>query len=232
MIQEIEFEKSSLAVSVFAFVPDLTADVLAGLMADDESRVSLIVKRSGFADVESFGEILRGSYVLVVEEAVEDLQDGMIVAKTVHKATVCHFLAGNGRLYVWGDGKAKRNAASSIEALDDVPVVPVVFSSEDLVRFQHRLSLVSAIAVKNPKTNEVRRVRLSGKVEDYSTCNVLDPCNHAIESVAGVIEHTTHGKVKVTVGTRAAIRIGLKVGAVIDLDFLGWLVGRVADADA
>lgn len=231
MIHEIEFEKASLSVTAFAFSPATTIPVLADMMIM-EDRADLKTRKSGFADVETFGGILRGSFLLVTEEAVEVLREGMIVAETVYQVSICNFIMGDGGMYVWGDGSARKSMNLRLTVLDGNAPTPIDFKSEDLVRFQHRLNVVSSISVRNPKSKEIRKIRMVGKVEDYSSCNVLDPCNHEIESVAGTIEHQKLGVVKVTIGRKGTIKVGMKPGAIIETDFLGWIVGLIRDGSA
>lgn len=227
MQELIKFEKSTIGFSVYQFRGEKPSEILARLMRDE--RVDLARKKSGFLVVETGnGGLIRGDYFTILEEVVPDLVDGFVTSKKTYVPYSCEFAIRDGRAYVWGDAKARRACVASIAILDGLMPVLESFTSEDLVRFQHRLSVVSSIAIRNPKSKEVRRVRMVGKVEDYTTCNVLDPCNHEIESVAGTYQ-TPRGEAKVTVGKRGSVRLGFKVGSEIEVGDLGWLVDRIKD---
>lgn len=227
-IDEIEIPESSRSFTVYGFSTDISIDVLLKLMQEPEEHFSLDPERPGFHDLESDGKTIRGYFSVVAPFEVEKLVDGMTAKVLEKRIESCEFILSGDRLWAWGKSSAKTNLARRLTPLAGFGITPITVEQKQMSAFYDRLSMVHGISLRNPKDREVRTARLTGRIESYLEYKVVDPCNHGIEKVCGLLD-TPLGPLTVTVGTKGSLNLKVRRGFIMTLDCLVWLNSMILD---
>lgn len=226
-IDEIEVPGASYSVTAHNFKTDLITDLFKKLAGEDEV-FSLKDEKPGFHDLDCNGKILRGWYSWVTPFEVEHLAEGMVTKTLLKHVESCEFFATNGVLFTNGKQGVTNAMAQNLTALAGFGVTPFEFEFTQMKQFEDRLSMLKAIVLTNPKDREVRRARLGGRIENYSTYNVIDPRNHGIDSVSGLIDGPL-GPMTITVSTKGQIRLSVRKGFLLTFDTLLWCLAMIRD---
>lgn len=172
--------------------------------------------------------MVSGWFSLVVPFEVEHLVDGITTKTLLKKIESCEFFVQANSLFVTGKLGPQKILEHILASLAGYGVVALDFEYRHLSQFQDRLSTTKSVALTNPKDREVRRARLMGKMESYREYNVIDPKNHGIESVSGLVD-TPLGPMTITVGRKGTIRLNVKRGFILSIDCLNWILALIRE---
>ncbi|MBI3038021.1 hypothetical protein HYY75_03065 [bacterium] len=220
-IDEIEVPGNSISLQCSIFKAE-SIDKLFGEMGENNNLFDLERESPGFHDCDSNSRVVRGFYSLVSSFEVEHLIEGISTLSLLKRIESCEFLAMNGFLFSFGKLGTQKVLFQTMSGLTGFGVRSIEYEFLQMSRFHERLSQVKAIVITNPKDKEIRRARLAGRIESYTDYNILDPLNHGIENVSGLIDGPL-GPMNVTVGRKGSWRIGVRKGFILTLDCLLWL---------
>lgn len=226
-IDEVEVAGASFSCTCYNFKVESINPLFKRLTVEEEV-FDLGAEKAGFHDLDSDGKLIRGWYSQVVPFEVEHLSDGMVTKTLLKRVESCEFFAMNGVLFATGKQAPQKAMAQTMTALSGFGVTPFEFEFTQMSQFQERLSMLKAIVLTNPKDREVRRARLAGRIENYSTYNVIDPRNHGIDSVSGLIDGPL-GPMTLTVSSKGKIRLNVRKGFLLTIDCLKWVLAMVRD---
>lgn len=229
-INEIEIPKTSITFRVMQFKCESLA-LLSNKIIHEAEEFSVDPETAGFHDCEGEGSMVRGFFSTVIPFEVECLVDGITTKKLEKRIETCEFIALENRLYVTGKTGLQKILEHVLAELTGYGVSPVELEFRQLSQFSERLTVLKSIGLVNPKTRDVRRVKMTGKMEEYTDYNVIDPKNHGIESVAGVMD-TPLGQMTVTVSRKGSIRLNVEKGFVLAVECLEWLMVAILDEEA
>lgn len=226
-IDEIEIPGSSISFSCWTLkVEDLRE--LYKQMRSEEEHFSIDPERPGFHDLEADERLIRGFFSVVVPFEVEHLNEGITTKILLKRIETCEFFALDGILFASGKSSAVKNLSRSMTPLAGYGVTNVELDIRQMSQFYDRLSMVKSIALTNPKDREIRRARLAGRIESYTEYNIVDPRNHGIESVSGLVDSPL-GPLTVTVGRKGSLRLNVRKGFVMTIDCMLWLMSLIRE---
>lgn len=226
-IDEIEVLGTSYSMRCLSFKADSTPDLFSRINTEGE-QFSIIPENPGFHDCESNGEIIRGFYSIVTPFEVEHLVDGFVTKTLFKKVESCEFFATPGMLFVAGKNAPQKILERVFSSLSGHGVTQLEFEFFQLSQFQDRLSMLKSIVLTNPKNQDVRRARLAGRIESYTEYNVIDPKNHGIESVSGLLDSPL-GPLTVTVSRKGVVRLGVRKGFILTIDCMHWIINMIRE---
>ena len=226
-VDEIEVAGTSLSLRCLSFRWDDPKDLFARMNTEGE-QFSIDPENPGFHDCDMNDRIIRGFFSMVTPFEVEHLVDGFVTKTLFKKIESCEFFATPEMLFVSGKSAPQKILERAYAGLSGYGVAPLEFEFLQLSQFQDRLSLVKSIALTNPKTSDVRRARLAGKIESYTEYNVIDPRNHDIESVSGLIDSPL-GPLTITASRKGGIRIGVRRGFILTIECLHWIIAMIRE---
>ena len=226
-IDEIEIPGSSMSFTCLTLkVEDL--EDLYKQMGSEEEHFSIDPERPGYHDLQADERMIRGYFSVVVPFEVEHLTEGITTKILLKRIEYCEFFALDGYLFATGKSAAVKNLARSLTALAGYGVTNVEHDIHHMSQFYDRLSMVKSIALTNPKDREIRRARLAGRIESYTEYNIVDPRNHGIDSVTGLVDSPL-GPITVTVGRKGALRLNVRKGFVMTIDCMLWLMSLIRE---
>lgn len=228
-IDQIEIPGTSFSMKIWKSRVDDLAQLFRKIR-DEADEFSLQPECPGFHDCElnEQCQIIRGFFTAIVPFETEHLVDGISSKTTFKRIESTEFLLSPDALYTWGKNGPARGLTTQLSSLTGYAVSLREFEFHQLRQLSERLSVLKTIGLKNAKDKEVRRVRLAGAIENYLEYNCIDPTNHDIESVAGLVDSPL-GPMTLTVGRRGAIRIGVKRGFILTHDCLNWLIALILE---
>lgn len=226
-IDEIEVPGSSISFKVWRFQADSMPKLFQKMMKEGEV-FDIAAEIPGFHDCDGNDRLIRGFYSAVVPFEVEHLVDGMMTKEAMKRIEHCEFLAVKNFLFTTGKAAPQKPLSHSLSLLTGYGVALQEFEFQHLSQFHDRLSQLKSIALSNPKDREIRRARLTGHIESYTEYNVIDPRNHGIESVSGIVDSPL-GPMTVTVSRRGGLRLAVRKGFILTLDCLLWLMALILD---
>lgn len=226
-IDEIEVSGSSFSVTACNFKHgDLQA--LFKRMSAHEESFDLTNEAAGYHDLECNGRIIRGHYSQVVPFEIEHFTNGLNQKTLCKRIESCEFFLLNGAAFFTGKLQPSRAARLTLMVLSGWGVTPFEFEFNQMSQLQDRLSMLKSVVLSNPKDREVRRARLAGRIENYTTYNVIDPRNHGLESVSGLIDGPL-GPMTLSVSTKGKIRLNVRRGFLLTIDCLQWVLAMIRD---
>ncbi len=228
-LDEIEVQGSSLSLQCFHWRPDPPKELLRKISEQGTSFV-LANETPGFYDLDADTRVIKGCYALVSTFEVEHLAEEFTTKSLLKRIESCDFLGFGEYLFVWGKRGPIKSLTQTMSGLTASAVTPLSFDMRELAQFQERLTTCKAIVLTNPKTKELRRCRLAGIIEHYTDYNVIDPLNHSIDSVSGLIDSPL-GPMTVTVGHGGNVRFNVKKGFIMTVDCIMWLLALIREAD-
>ena len=177
----------------------------------------------GFHDCDCDKGVIRGFYSNLASFNVEFFKDGITTKEEFKRIESCEFLITPERIYLFGKQGPQKLIEMALSAATGEHVERVEFDNHCMELVQGRLTVMKSIVVENPKDKEIRRARLTGHMEDYESYNIVEPNNHEINSISGIIE-TPLGAMTLTVDKKGKVRLGVKRGLIINLDNLNWIL--------
>lgn len=230
LINEIEIAGASFSVKCREVKIEDIAATFDSIMKESDS-FDLENELPGFHDCDTDGKIIRGFYSIVVPFEVEHLVEGLTTKTLFKRIESCEFVLTQRILYTYGKPNPGKLVAGALSNILGFSVELIEFEFDQLNQLQERMTKIKAIVVTNPKEKEIRRARLAGHMENYTEYNVIDPRNHGIESVAGVV-FTPLGQLTLTVGRKGSLRLGVKKGFILTVECLEWLIDLIREEQA
>lgn len=217
MINEIELGNGRISLQCFDFTGDAKESI------DNGMKFNLETEDPGFHDCD-FSEIAARGYFSFIEPfEVEELIDGMTTQKLHKRIKTAEFVQTGDFLFAWGNSSAIKLLTSYISS-EYATATKIEFEFNDLFNLQSRFELCKSVKIKNPKESKVKTVSLTGTLDCYSEHDVIEPKNHEIKSVSGIINTPAIGKINVAVNNKGIIRIGTKKGCILPFDMIVWLI--------
>lgn len=226
-VNEIEIPKTSETFRVLNFKFDSLEELFKEI-TEEYDQFSIDPEIPGFHDCDHDQQLIRGFLSMVVPFEVEHLTDGIATKTLMKRIETCEFFALENILFVTGKTGPQKILKHVLSSLTGYGIAAQEFEFRHLNQFQEHLSSIKNVKLTNPKDREVRRATLAGKMESYEEYNVIDPKNHGIESVAGLLD-TPLGPITITVGRKGSIRLNVKRGFILTMDCLLWIVGMIRD---
>lgn len=226
-INEIEIQGSSISFKCWKAEIDNVSAVFNRIMQEGE-QFDLDNETPGFHDCDSDGTIIRGYYSGIVPFEVEHLIDGNTTRTLFKRIESCEFIATGRSIFTHGKPGPGKGLSMALSGLTGSEVSLIEFDFHQLSQLQERMAKIKTIVVTNPKEKEIRRARLAGHIESYTDYNIIDPRNHGIDSVAGVVT-TPLGSMTVTVGRKGTLRLGVTKGLILNVECLEWLLDLIRE---
>ena len=226
-IDEIEIPGSSLTINCFSFKSDSIPDLFERIKTEGEL-FSVEPENPGFHDFDCNGKMIRGFFSIVVPFEVEHLIGGISTKTLFKRIESCDFIATENMLFVMGKTDPTKALERVLASLTGYGTAKLDFEFRQMSQFQDRLSQVKNVALTNPKDREIRKARLSGRIEDYTEYNVIDPRNHGIDSVAGLVDSPL-GPITIAVNRKGSIRLNVRKGFILTVDCLNWILSLIRD---
>jgi len=227
-INEIEVPGSSLSLNCYKCQVD-SAPKLVIRIAKEGDAFNLEEETPGFHDLDHDENIVRGYYSSVVAFEVDEVVEGLTTSTLHNRIDSCEFLLAGGYAFFLGKSASQKSLAQALSTLTGYGVAALELEFAELAQFHDRLSQVKSVALTNPKDREIRRAKLTGQIESYTDYNVVDPRNHGIDSVSGLVDSPI-GPMTVTVNRKGALRLAVRKGFILPVDCLLWVVSLVMDA--
>ncbi|EKD83274.1 MAG: hypothetical protein ACD_39C00775G0001 [uncultured bacterium] len=227
LINEIEITGSSISLKCWATKFEDVAATFEQVMQRGD-QFDLDTEIPGFHDCDCENSVMRGFYSVVVPFEVEHLIDGITTKTLFKRIESCEFIIGERAMYSFGRPGATKLFGAAMAAVTGQHVDIIEFEFNHLSMLQERMTKIKAIVVTNPKEKEIRRARLAGHMESYTEYNIVDPRNHGIDSVAGLID-TPLGPLTITVGKKGSVRLNVKKGLILTLECLDWIMALIME---
>ena len=216
MINEIELESGRISLQCFDFTGNAKESI------DNGPKFSIENQEQGFHDCDFSDVVARGYFSFVEPYEVENIVDGMTAMEAKKRIKTAEFVQTGDFLFAWGRSSAIKLLASYISS-EYGTATKIEFEFNDLFNMQSRFELCKSVKVKNPKESKVKTVSLIGNLDCYSEYNCLEPRNHELKSVSGIM-NTPIGKITVAANNKGVIRIGTKKGCILPVDVIVWLI--------
>ena len=217
MINEIELGNGRISLQCFDFTGNAKESIDNGIKFSMEDDIPC-----GFHDCDFAENSARGYFSFVEPYEVENLVDGMTTMETKKRIKTAEFVQIGDFLFAWGNSSAIKLLASYISS-EYATATKIEFEFNDLFNLQSRFELCKSVKIKNPKESKVKTVSLTGTLDHYAEFNVLDPRNHELKAVSGII-NSSIGKITVAANNKGVIRICAKKGCILPFDVVVWLI--------
>ncbi|MBU1109362.1 MAG: hypothetical protein KKB51_21965 [Candidatus Riflebacteria bacterium] len=227
LINEIEITGSSISLKCWATKFEDVAATFEQIMQRGD-QFDLETEMPGFHDCDCENSVMRGFYSIVVPFEIEHLIDGITTKTLFKRIESCEFIIGERAMYSFGRPGPMKLLGAALAAITGLHIDLIEFEFSHLSQLQERMTRIKTIVVTNPKEKEIRRARLAGHMESYTEYNIVDPRNHGIESVAGLID-TPLGPLTITVAKKGSIRLNVKKGLVMTLECIDWVLALIME---
>lgn len=191
---------------------------------------NLEVELPGIHDCDHDETTLRGFYSMVIPFEVEHLVDGISTKTLLKRIESCEFIISAQICVLFGNAGCGKCFASALAAATGVHVDFAEYEFNHLSQIQERMTRIKTIVVTNPKEKEVRRARLAGHMEHYTEYNVIDPRNHGIDSIQGMID-TPLGPMMLKLSKNGSFALGVKKGMILTVECLEWIFQLIESED-
>lgn len=217
MINEIELGNGRISLQCFDFTGNAKESIDNGIKFSMEDE-----NPNGFHDCDFAENSARGYFSFVEPYEVENIVDGMTAMEAKSRIRTAEFAQTGDFLFAWGNSSAIKLLTSYVSS-EYATATKIEFEFNDLFNLQSRFELCKSVKIKNPKENKVKTVSLTGTLDHYAEFNVLDPKNHDLKAVSGII-NSSIGKITVAANNKGIIRIGTKKGCILPFGVVIWLI--------
>lgn len=230
LINEIEIQGASLSFKCFTFKPEHVKKLFSQIMMKSDM-FSIETEIPGFHDCDCDDVTIRGFYSIIVPFEIEHLVEGLTTKTLFKRIESCEFIITENMLIVWGQSSPIKMFAAALSAVSGQHVDLTEFDFQQMNQLQERMCKIKAAVLTNPKEKEVRRARLAGHMESYKEYNIIDPRNHGIETVSGLID-TPLGPLTITVGKKGSVRLNVKKGFIMTVECIEWILALIQSEKA
>lgn len=224
MINEIEVN-GAITFRCWEVEVDDFEDIIEKIKADEEYQFDLDNEESGFHDYEYDKDLnlFHGFYSTIIPFSIDHLQDGITTTSSFQKLETSEFFLLKDKLFTTGKNNATKQLCNNLSMLTGHTVTSYIFETENIKEFQDKMEEVKTIVISNPKTEDIRSIRLSGTIEDYQDQVTLDPHDHEIHGISGIL-NSSMGLIKVGINKNGRLSIRVKKEEIILVDLLEWLL--------
>lgn len=226
-INEIEVSSSSVSFKCWTAEVDDLGELISKIKLEGD-QFNIEDELPGFHDYDMGDGLIRGYYSGIVPFEIEHLVDKVSTKTLFRRIETCEFFLTPSSLFITGKPGPMKGLSHALSALTGHSVELIEFEFDDMNLLQERMTEVKTIVLTNPKDKEIRRVRLAGRIESYTEYNVIDPRNHGIDSVSGVID-TPIGPLTATISKKGGLRLNVKKGLIILVEHLDWIMSLIRD---
>lgn len=227
LINEMEIAGSSISFKCwFMEVEDINTTFQQIMERGDA--FNLEIETPGFHDCDCDSGIIRGFYSIILPFEIEHLIDGITTKTLFKRIESCEFIMNENSFFSFGKPGPTKLLGVALSASTGNHVDVIEFEFSHLNQLQERMTCIKSIVVTNPKEKEIKKARLAGHMENYTEYNIIDPRNHGIDQVSGVID-TPLGPMTATVGKKGSLRLTVKKGLIMTLDCLQWIMQLIID---
>jgi len=234
MSNEIEVLGTSIGFKVFRCLGLETEGKRHAFIEDamaGEHRFMLEEEQPGFHDLDADGDCLSGAFSAVIAFEIEHLSNRIQTTSLLKRIDTAYFLVVENTLFFYGNAGAAKSAICQLGDIVGATPAQLVFESDQLRQFSERASAVRSVSLSNPKSREIQKAKLTSQdIENYEEYNVIDPANHSLDAVCGLIESPA-GPIFVTAGRRGLLRLKVKKGLILPADCLLWVLHVVQGRD-
>jgi len=230
LINEIEIAGSSISLKCWSMKVENVEATFDTIM-NKADMFSIDTELPGFHDCDCENSIIRGFYSVIIPFEIEHLVDGITTKTLFKRIESCEFIITGKLIVTFGKAGPMKLLGAALSAVTGEHVDLLEFEFQHLNQLQERMTNIKAIVVTNPKEKEIRRARLAGHMESYTEYNIIDPRNHGIENIAGLID-TPLGPMTITVGKKGSIRLNVKKGLIMTVECLEWILDLIVSETA
>ena len=230
LINEIEIQSASLSVKHFLMKVEDIAKTFKAIMSKADT-FNIETELPGLHDCDFEDGIIRGFYSVIIPFEIEHLVEGLNTKTLFKRIESCEFVLTEKALLAFGKPGPMKMLACALSAVTGEHVDVCEYEFCHLHQMQERLTNIKNVTLTNPKEKEVRKARLAGHMESYTEYNVIDPRNHGIENVSGLID-TPLGPMTLTVGKKGSIRLNVKKGLIMTVECLEWILDLITSEKA
>ncbi len=229
-LNEIEIAGSSISVKIWdCDIEDIQATFQRIMQEGDQFLLDSEIP--GFHDCDTDGELIRGYFSGIIPFEVEHLVEGISTKTLFKRIESCEFIATKNYVFTTGRPGPMKGLSLALCGLTGSNVSLTEFEFDQMNQLQERMTKLKSIVLTNPKDKEVRRARLAGHIESYIGYNIIDPRNHGIDSVAGIMD-TPLGPLTATVGKKGSLRLSVRKGFILTTECLEWIVSLIKEKQA
>ncbi len=229
-INEIEIAGSSISLKCWGMkVTDINATF--DMIMKKGDMFSIDTELPGFHDCDCEDSIIRGFFSVVKPFEIEHLVDGITTKTLFKRIESCEVIITEKLMLTFGKPGPMKLLGTALSAITGEHVDLIEFEFQHLNQLQERMTHLKSIVVTNPKEKEIHRARLAGHMESYTEYNIVDPRNHGIDSVAGLID-TPLGPMTITVAKNGSIRLAVKKGLIMTIECLEWIISLITSDKA
>ena len=225
LIDEIEVQGASLSFKCLTLKIDDIKTTFNTIM-ERADIFDVEAGTPGFHDCDCDSGVIRGFYSNLASFTVEFFKEGITTKEEFKRIESCEFIMTPERIYVFGKQGPSKLLEIALSAATGEHVERLEFDFETLSQARDRMTVIKSIVVENPKDKPIRRARLAGYMEDYDSYNVVEPNNHEINSISGIIE-TPLGAMTLNVAKKGKVRLGVKKGLIINIENLNWIMDLI-----
>jgi hypothetical protein len=222
LINEIEVTKASISFKCLSLENHDLESIFDAISQRGEL-FNLDNEIPGFHDFVLENSVIRGHYSVVYPFEIEHLVDGLTTKTLFKRIESCEFIITEKIILLFGKNNPAKLFTVGLGLALGENIELYEFDFVQMSRFQDRMLNIKSIVLANPKEKEIRRARLAGHMEDYTEYNIIDPRNHSIESVSGLVE-TPLGKMTATVGKKGSLRLGVKKGMILTVECIQFVL--------
>jgi putative sterol carrier protein len=209
--------------SVVSFVKDAS---------EDESQFSYTEKRNGFFEImvdDKGAKFCFTEFGAIVPFEVERLsEEGKAISETFFRMDTCGILLFEDCLLMSGKPAAQRHAAEALSAMLMKEIEAEKFDQSVMRRFENNFITIKGIQLDEIPHHEIKKVRLSGNMEDVYTLGGLDVANAKIKSITGVYKFSDKEFNMVKAVDTGKITVSKKKGRGIKIDQVRQLVDFIS----
>ena len=225
----IEVTGNSLSLKIWkGLVENISSFVKEKIYGKNSDLFSLESECPGFHDIDSDHRVVRGSFSAVTPFEVSRLVDGIMTKELLKRVDTVEFFLLKDGMVTWGCQRLAKNVASLFSVLTGYGFSLRTYEFDELSMLQNRFQVLKRISVLNGNKSQIRRLTMAGAIENYTEVNGIDPKNHHIRSVSGLLDTPT-GPMTVTVDDAGGIRLGTRRGYIISLDVIQWILTQLSD---
>ena len=230
LINEIEIVGSSISLKCWSMKVK-NVEKIFDMIMNKADMFCIDTELPGFHDCSYENSIIRGFYSVIIPFEVEHLVNGIATKTLFKRIESCEFIITSKLIVTFGKAGPMKLLGAALSAATGEHVDLLEFEFQHLNQMQERMTNIKAIVITNPKEKEIRRARLAGHMESYTEYNIIDPRNHGIENVTGLID-TPLGPMTVSVERKGSVRLNVKKGLIMTVECLEWILNLIVSEKA
>ena len=183
----------------------------------------------GFSELELHDNCITGTFVNLYDFEVKYFNGEVTTTDLKKKLVSCDFMLTENYAFATGDGPAKSlfrmNLGLIVPPLTDTDVTLPTLEYDNMNSFQHHLTLITNLSIKNPKDCEIRKLTVSGKIEDIAGVPGVAQGRFTVLSVQGLFEDSVDGALTIKITNKGLLTIKKRSNYVLTPDFADKIMG-------